>query len=432
VFGYRGIVEDLVVERLLTANEEGIPIIISGRNCNCDDLEKFVSKMGGKIKYKLPIINSVAAYMPSVGVKSMAMESVTEKIYLDDYAYKLMDIASVTVGSDFANEFGLTGKNISVAILDTGVFPHRDLTTPNNRIIAFKDFVGEKSQPYDDDGHGTHVAGIVAGNGFSSKGKYMGIAPDANIVGVKVLGGDGGGSISDVIAGIQWTIDNKSRYNTKIMTLSLGTKPKANYEDDPLCKAVNAAVDSGITVVVAAGNGGPDASTITSPAISPKVITVGACDDRKESTSKNISIPDFSSRGPTPDGLRKPDILAPGVEINSLSNSSSGYHSLSGTSMATPIVAGSIALLYENNPNLSPLEVKEIITSNAHSLGLGPDVQGSGVLDIRAIINKINPDIKPNPPKNKPNSSYGGNVGGTLLSNNIFLIILIVIILLIL
>ncbi len=425
VFGYRNIVEDLVVERLLMSNEDGLPIIISGKDCNCDDLESFVARMGGKVKYKLPIINSVAAYVPSLSVKSMAMDRVTEKIYLDDVAYKLMDIASVTVGSDFANENGLTGKNISIAVLDTGVFPHKDLTTPNSRIIGFKDFVGEKTEPYDDDGHGTHVAGIVAGNGFSSKGRYMGVAPDSNIVGVKVLGGDGGGSISDVIAGVQWTIDNKNRYNIKVMTLSLGTKPKGNHADDPLCKAVNAAVDSGITVVVAAGNSGPNASTITSPAISPKVITVGACDDRKTSSSNSIGIPDFSSRGPTPEGLKKPDILAPGVGINSLANKQSEYHTLSGTSMATPIVAGCVALLYENNPNITPSQVKDVLTSNARNLGLGADEQGFGLLNIKSIVNKIEP-IK------KPSKTYNNNSSSSLSSNNVFLIILIVIILLIL
>lgn len=432
MFGYRGIVEDLVVERLLSNNEDDIPIIISGKDCNCDDLEQFITEMGGTVKYQLPIINSVAAYMPSVGVRSLAMESLTEKIFLDDHAYKLMDISSVTVGSDLANEYGLTGKNISVAILDTGVFPHRDLITPNNRIIAFQDFVGEKSEPYDDDGHGTHVAGIVAGNGFSSRGKYMGIAPDANIVGVKVLDGDGGGSISDVIAGIQWTVNNKSKYNIKVMTLSLGTKPKGNCAEDPLCKAVNAAVNAGICVIAAAGNSGPDPSTITSPAVSPNVISVGACDDRKASASKDIGIPDFSSRGPTLDGLRKPDILAPGVGINSLANKPSEYRSLSGTSMATPIVAGSVALLYENNPNLTPAQVKQILQSNARSLGLDPDEQGSGLLDIRAMINQMEPNRKPNPPKNRPNNYYGGSGSGSFLSNDIVLILLIVVILLML
>ncbi len=432
MFGYRGIVEDLVVERLLSDKEENIPIIISARNCKCDDLEAYVAKMGGKIKYKLPIINAVAAYMPSLGVRNMAMENVTEKIYLDDNIYKLMDIASVTVGSDFANEYGLTGKNISVAVLDTGVFPHKDLTTPSNRIIQFKDFVNNKSEPYDDDGHGTHVAGIIAGNGFSSRGRYMGVAPDANIVGVKVLGGDGSGSISDVIAGIQWIVDNKNKYNIKVITLSLGTKPKDSYNDDPLCRAVDAAVNSGITVVTAAGNSGPESSTITSPGISPNVITVGACDDRKESISKNVDIPDFSSRGPTNEGLNKPDILAPGVGIKSLDNKQNEYIKLSGTSMANPIVAGCAALLYESNPRFTPSQIKNIITSNAYSLDLDVNEQGSGLLDIKNIIKKINPNIKHNPPINKPKANNGYSKNNGFLSNEFFLIILIVIIFLVL
>ena len=176
MFEYKDVVEDLVIKRLLNTNEEEIPVIICGKDCTCDDLEKHVSEMGGRVKHVLPIINAVAAYMPSANVKSMATKNITEKIYLDDHVYKLMDIAPITVGSDFANEYGLTGKDVSVAILDTGIFPHEDLTTPYNRIIGFKDFINQKDRPYDDDGHGTHVAGIIAGNGFSSKGKYMGIA----------------------------------------------------------------------------------------------------------------------------------------------------------------------------------------------------------------------------------------------------------------
>lgn len=431
MFGYRDIVEDSVVQRLLSSNEERIPIIITGKDCNCDDLEKYVAQMGGEIKYKLPIINSVAAYMPSGGIRSMAMEGVTERIYLDDQAYKLMDSAPITVGSDFANERGLTGKNVGVAILDTGVFPHNDLTNPQNRIIYFKDFVGEETRPYDDDGHGTHVAGIVAGNGFSSKGKYMGIAPDANIVGVKVLKGDGGGNVSDVIAGIQWTIDNKAKYNIKVMTLSLGTKPKANYTEDPLCQAVDAAVASGITVVVAAGNSGPKPSTISSPAISPNVITVGACNDREGVASNKVKIADFSSRGPTPEGLTKPDILAPGVNINSLSNKQLEYRPLSGTSMATPIVAGCAALLYENNPRLTPLEVKRIIMNNALNIGIPNMEQGAGLLDIRKVVNQLEP-IKSTPSPSNPNSFLSKNRSTSFIFSELFLVILIVIIFLIL
>lgn len=272
---YKNIIEDSIIEHLSVTDKEEIPVIICGKDCLCDDLEKHVLEMGGRVKYILPLINAVAAYIPTVGVKSMAMKDITEKIYLDDHVHKLMDTAPITVGSDFANEYGLTGKNVSIAVLDTGVFPHEDLTTPHNRIIGFKDFIKQKEQSYDGDGHGTHVAGIAAGNGFSSRGKYMGIAPDANIVSVKVLKDDGSGNISDVIAGIQWVINNRDKYNIKIITLSLGTKAKSRYKDDLLCQAVDAAVTFNITVTVAAGNSGPDPSTIASPAISPNVITVG-------------------------------------------------------------------------------------------------------------------------------------------------------------
>lgn len=430
VFNYSSVVEDSVIENLLKSNGEDIPVIITGEECNCSDLEKCVKELGGKIKYRLHIINAVAAYIPPIGVRSLSREKNISKLHYDDIVMKLMDRASVTVASDYANEQGLTGKNVAVAVVDTGVYPHSDLTRPNNRIIGFVDFVDKKTSPYDDDGHGTHVAGIIAGNGFASNGKYMGIAPDANIVGVKVLNKDGGGNISDVVAGIQWVIENKERYNIKVMTLSLGTKAKTSYKDDPLCKAVDRAVEHGITVVAAAGNSGPNAATINSPGISPNIISVGACNDRKATDPNNCTIADFSSRGPTIDGFHKPDILAPGVDIQSLNNKDHGYHSLSGTSMATPIVAGCAALLYENNPSLTPAETKRLITENAVSLGQHKDAEGAGLLNIKKIMSTINPT--PQPPRENPRSrpNHGGNIFSFF--DGWFFVILIVILVLIL
>lgn len=157
MFGYRNIIDDLVVERLMEAEGEDIPVIITAKDCECEDLEAFVKSLGGTIKHKLNIINAVAVQLPSVGVRSVARENIIEKIFFDDMAFKLMDIATVTVGSDYANETGLTGKNVGVAVIDTGVYPHYDLTTPVNRIVAFHDLINKKSEPYDDDGHGTHV-----------------------------------------------------------------------------------------------------------------------------------------------------------------------------------------------------------------------------------------------------------------------------------
>ncbi|WP_026476795.1 S8 family peptidase [Alkaliphilus transvaalensis] len=430
MFGYRGVIEDILIEKLMVSEDEHIPVIITGKDCQCDDLEAFVHSLGGKVKHKLNIINAVAVYLPTVGVRNVAREKVIEKIFFDDMAFKLMDVASVTVGSDYANELRLTGKGVGVAVIDTGVHPHSDLVTPNNRIIAFKDFVNNKNQPYDDDGHGTHVAGCIAGNGFASRGKYMGVAPDANIIGIKVLNQDGGGSISDVIAGIQWAVDNRRRYNIKVLTLSLGTAAKKNYQQDPLCQAVDAATAAGITVVVAAGNNGPKESTINSPAISPNVIAVGACDDRKSKAPKDVTIADFSSRGPTIDGLSKPDILAPGVNINSLSNEGNNYRSLSGTSMATPIVAGCAALLWEKNPETTPLQVKNQITSHALPLGFNPDSQGAGLLDIKKIVNGMSPKPSPNNPPNSPHTKKPQGLIGN--RGSWFWVLILVIILIIL
>lgn len=255
----------------------------------------------------------------------------------------------------------------------------------------------------------------------------MGIAPDADIVSVKVLRDDGSGKISDVIAGIQWAINNREGYNIKVITLSLGTKPKNNYKDDPLCQAVDAASAFGITVTVAAGNSGPDPSTITSPAISPNIITVGACNDREASHSKNATVANFSSVGPTQDGFEKPDVLAPGVGINSLANKSLEYKKLSGTSMATPVVAGCAALLYEKYPEMTPSQIKKIIVSNAVDLGLDPNIQGSGLLSIEKIINSINEG----PSEDRPDIPHiPGDITEPFLSRDTFLVILLVIIIL--
>ncbi|MGV8145403.1 MAG: S8 family peptidase [Alkaliphilus sp.] len=423
------VMEDLVIERVRTSTED-IAVIISAKNCTCDELEAYILKAGGQIKHKFDIINAVAAYLPSIGVKSAAREHFIHKIFLDDKVYKSMDIASITVGSNYANEHGYTGKNVTIAIADTGISPHNDLIRPSNRIVGFKDFVNNKSAPYDDDGHGTHVAGIVSGNAFSSRGKHMGIAPDSSVVGVKVLGKDGSGSISDVIAGIQWIIENKKKYNIKVLTLSLGTRPKTSYKEDPLCQAVDKATIHGITVVAAAGNNGPDKKTIDSPANSPNIISVGACDDRSTDNPSNVLLADFSSRGPTLDGLNKPDILAPGVNINSLSNHNNNYHRLSGTSMSAPMIAGCVALLLEKNPELKPREIKRIITSTALHLPFTQTEQGAGVLNLREIVNST--PYLPKLNQLDSNAPYNESKASNLKTgfNNWFWVVLILLIVL--
>lgn len=207
-----------------------------------------------------------------------------------------------------------TGKGVGIAIIDTGIYPHPDLTYPSSRIVAFKDFVNGNTLPYDDNGHGTHIAGDAAGSGFLSQGLYRGSAPDADLIGIKVLDKHGRGTQSKILAGLEWAIENKARYNIRVVNLSLGSGSAATRsEQDPLRQAVEKAADEGIVVVVSAGNNGPYSDTITSPGDSPKVITVGAVDDNNTPTLADDYIPHFSARGAH--GTSKPDLVAPGEGI---------------------------------------------------------------------------------------------------------------------
>ncbi|MEW6281574.1 MAG: S8 family peptidase [Candidatus Eremiobacterota bacterium] len=207
-----------------------------------------------------------------------------------------------------------TGRGIGIAVVDTGIYPHPDFTFPHNRIVAFQDFVNQNTLPYDDNGHGTHTAGDAAGNGFMAEGLYRGPAPEANLIGVKVLDKNGNGLTSNILRGINWVVENKERYNIKVINLSLGSSQRwAFRKGDPIQQAVEKAVDAGITVVVSAGNEGPYPGSISAPGDNPRVITVGAVDDRNTAWTSDDRIPHFSSRGKA--GSGKPDLVAPGEAI---------------------------------------------------------------------------------------------------------------------
>ena len=319
-----------------------------------------------------------------------------KKIHYDRKVTTLLDNATPSINSDQLQENDLTGKDVTIAVIDTGIYPHGDL---EGRIIGFKDFVGNQTNPYDDNGHGTHCAGDAAGNGAASGGEYKGPAPDANLVGVKVLNRNGAGSLSTVIEGIEWCIQNRSAHNINVLSLSLGADATESAEDDPVVRAVDAAWENGMVVCVAAGNSGPEEQTIGSPGISPKVITVGAADDNNTTDRSDDTVADFSSRGPTIDGLVKPDLLTPGVNIislrapnsfldktNKVARVGSDYISLSGTSMATPICAGVVAQLLQSDPDLTPDEIKQKLMEASEDLGQPPNTQGSGYLNAANLI----------------------------------------------
>lgn len=342
----------------------------------------------------LPLINSFAAKTSLATLKKLCATSMVQHVYLNRTIKVQLNIAAPSVGTKGLHKSGLTGKGVTIAVLDTGIYPHPDI---KSRLIGFKDFVNKRITPYDDNGHGTHVAGCAAGSGLSSKGLYTGSAPGANLVGVKVFNKDGTGAIDRVIQGIQWCITNRHRYKIRVINLSLGTRAFASSKKDPLCAAAEKAVKAGLVVVVAAGNSGPLLQSIESPGISPYVITVGAVDDKRTVSQLDDTLAIFSSRGPTAhDKYSKPDILAPGVNIISLRTPNSSlektapkkvgthYMGLSGTSFATPIVAGAAAQILQKKPTLTPLQVKAAIKKYAYSLGLTPNLQGKGILSIKA------------------------------------------------
>jgi serine protease AprX len=279
-----------------------------------------------------------------------------------------------------------TGKNVTVAVVDTGVDLHTGLD--HDRVIAWYDFVDGKKQPFDPNGHGTHISGIIANDELGADGEPNGMAPGVKLVEARVLKEDGSGTYENVIKGIQWVIQNKNKYQIRVMNLSLVSPAQSAYWADPLDRAVTAAWASGITVVVAAGNGGPGAMTIAVPGNNPYVITAGAFTDNY--TPLNFAddyIAPFSAAGPTLDGFTKPDVIAPGAHmVSTMSNSSyvaknhdanrikGDYFSMAGTSQASAVTSGVAALVIAAHPELTPDQVKyRIMASALPWMTLNPD-----------------------------------------------------------
>jgi len=374
--------------KIMSQSNEELPVIIQLKR-NDTRLEEGIMNLATKVKKRLSIIRGIACNLDTETIYRLANDPDIEYISFDVKVYALLDISVPTMEAHFPHEQGYKGEGITVAVIDTGVAPHYDLTRPVNRIIGFKDFINNKTSPYDDNGHGTHVAGIIAGNGYSSRGKYAGIAPEANILGIKALNNRGSGNMSDIIAAIEYAVKTKDEYNTKILNLSFGSPANNSYQKDPLCKAVKEAKNAGLIVVAAAGNSGPEPRTIVSPGISPDVITVGAIDDKRTIDPSDDEIARFSSRGPTNEGLTKPDLVAPGVNINSLSHiEEDGYISMSGTSMATPLISGTVALLLNKYGDLSPDQVKEKLINACIDLKDSKNNQGSGLVNLQKLFNE--------------------------------------------
>jgi serine protease AprX len=389
-------------------------VIVRETNPASLDAERRVWALGGHVTHQLPIIGSFSARLPGAALGSLLNSPAVSRVWGDGHLRTTyVDMAQydddapdtawrqtiqtsssgplpVQPGGGSANGLGVT-----VAVLDTGISQSPDL---GNRVLARVDFTPEHDG-YDRFGHGTHMAGIIAGDGTASNGQWVGVAPKANLVSVKVARGDGSTDVSVVIAAMQWLVTHKAQYNIRVLNLSYGTDSKQSYVVDPLNYAVEQVWRSGIFVAVAAGNVGPDQGSVNKPGDDPLVVTVGGADSKNTPGRDDDTIAPFSSRGPTQDGLSKPDLVAPSISIVSLRAAGSTidqahpaarlgehYFKGTGTSQATAIVSGIAANMFSTAPTLTPDLVKAIITRTAYRGITSQAGSGSGLVDANAAL----------------------------------------------
>jgi serine protease AprX len=370
-----------------------------------DAAERLVERLGGHVTLELPIVDGFAASVPRAAVPALLADASVAGVSADA-RLRMASTSSTTYDAldpDLAwrkairlNQIvGITGHGVAVALLDTGVSQVEDL---GDRVVARVDFT-PGAAGFDTYGHGTHLAGIIGGNGAASDGKWRGVAPGAQIVSVKVAAADGSTDVSVVIAALQWIVTHRDEYGIRVLNIAFGTDGDQPYALDPLDAAVERAWAAGITVVVSAGNRGSQTHTINKPGDDPYVITVGAADLNGTSERNDDVVAPFSSRGPTQDGFSKPDVVAPGLSIVSTRSVGStidkqhpdavvdaDYFKGTGTSQATAVVSGLVALMYEANPSLKPNAVKGILMGTAYKTTAYRTGGGAGLVDASGAV----------------------------------------------
>jgi serine protease AprX len=385
-----------------------VPVVIHERAPETHSAEQLIEAVGGRVTRPLPLIDGFAADVPADRLSMIGPDGPIAGLYVDA-AIRMASIGTEQWDDVEPNlawrktirlgqvPLGIDGSGVTVAMIDTGVAHSQDL---GDRVVARVDFTpgGNGDDEY---GHGTHLAGVVAGNGAASGGKWRGVAPGAQLVSVKVAGPDGATDVSVVIAALQWVVTHRAQYGIKVLNLSFGTDSVQPYAVDPLNAAVERAWAAGITVVVSSGNRGP--GTINKPGDDPFVITVGAADLKQTADRRDDEIAPFSSSGITQDGFMKPDLVAPGTTIVATRDAGStidalhpdavvdgGYFKGTGTSQAAAIVSGVAALLYQANPSLRPGTVKSILMGSTFRASQYRTGGGSGLVDAAGAFSSIN------------------------------------------
>lgn len=387
------------------------------------DFEKTLSALKEKnyrIKAAFPFINAICIEISLDGL--VGLTRLNNVIYVaaqTNVSAQSAIAKAITNVNEFYKE-NIFGKGVTVAVIDTGIRPHLDFLYPQSRIVKFVDLINKEGRnkptvankvvlsrvscagtplkrravlvrgqnttdvlaPYDDNGHGTFVAGLVGGNGTMSGHKYSGFAPLCNLIAIKALDKTGQSTSVEMLESMQWVYDNKEKYNIGVVCMSFGAIPTS--KSDPLMKGAEQLWDSGIVVVAAGGNSGPDKQTIKSPGASRKIITVGSLDDARDEHENfykdKFKIADFSSRGPAFE-FYKPDLVVSGVNLVSC-GLTSDYSQMSGTSVSAPIVAGICALILEKyKQQITPNQIKNMLRNYCIPIAKDRNAEGFGYLD---------------------------------------------------
>jgi serine protease AprX len=385
-------------------------------------VESAVNRLGGTITRDLHIINAIVAQLPAKNIVQLAktpgVRAISPDAPVQKTASSTVDtshllsayIKAISADRVWNTSPYVQGQGVAVAVIDTGVTFKPDFSGNNgngSRIVVSRNFITGTTSTADGFGHGTHVAGIIGGNGGNSGGAYIGVAPKANLVNLRVGDNAGAATSSDVVEAMQWIYDNKAAYNIRVLNLSLGSTLPESYMVSPMDAAAEILWFDGVVVVASAGNTGP-AGVLSAPANDPFVITVGATDDQGTASILDDTMALYSSFGVTQDGFAKPEIVAPGTDIVSVLASlnetlvqghedhivtirGEDYLRLSGTSMAAAVTSGAAALLLQAQPTLNPDQVKYRLMFTAGKTSRWPAYNqlqaGSGYLNVQTAIN---------------------------------------------
>jgi serine protease AprX len=376
----------------------GQPIPVIVQTDGSVDAAQLAVSTGAAVRVDLGFMHAAAADIPAGRLHELAVAEHVANISLDGAVLPTDGSRNSPIGADGAPtnvftkeinagdlwETGLLGQGVGIAVVDTGVVPSKDF---GSRVVAT--FATQSGTSPDGYGHGSHVAGLAGSSGANSNGQYRGVAPKVNLINVKTGDDQGVAHVSDIIAGLAWVLDNKDKFNIRVVNLSLRSDTPQSYTTDPLDAAVELLTFRGILVVVAAGNTGPVADAVAyAPANDPFVLTVGAVDDLGTSDYRDDLVAPWSSRGTTQDGFAKPDVYVPGRHLVSVQSPGSVlaaqfpasvvgpyYFTLSGTSMAAGVASGGAALIFQAHPNFTPGQVKLALMQSARGVSADSTVK---------------------------------------------------------